>query len=386
MSVRTYTAMGKAAANIVGYVGQINQHSAKLKSQGYQPGDQIGLAGVEAEYESYLRGTPGVQKLQVDSAGDVLTTLSTARPFPGDNLRLSIDGHIQMVAEGALQQGMAAAQHTLDKVTGRNFTRRPGSAVVEDPRTGQILALATNPTYDPAEFVGGISQANYQALLNNPSDPLLDRTIQGQYAPGSTFKLVTAMAGLQYGLITPSPPSTTPAASPSATSWPTTTTAPPTASSTCPTRITVSSDNYFNTIGLNLWYGRSKYGEDALQNVAKEFGFGRPYGGPPAQRGSRENPNPAVLPQGSRGRTQGVHPGAVVPRRQRPGCYRPGRGAGHPAAAGQRLCRFRQRRQPVRPAARIDDAEPTTGQVVKPSTPRPCHTASASSRRGGPPS
>ena len=78
--------------------------------------------------------------------------------------------------------------------------------MVEDPNNGQILALATNPTYDPAEFVGGISQANYQALLNNPSDPLLDRTIQGQYAPGSTFKLVTATAGLQYGLITPTTP------------------------------------------------------------------------------------------------------------------------------------------------------------------------------------
>ena len=95
---------------------------------------------------------------------------------------------------------MVAARHTFDHVdsTRRNFSAPAGSAVVEDPRNGQVLALATNPTYDPAEFVGGISQANYQALLNNPSDPLLDRTIQGQYAPGSTFKLITATAGLQY--------------------------------------------------------------------------------------------------------------------------------------------------------------------------------------------
>src|SRR5262249_36112994 len=207
MSVRTYSPMGKAAANLVGYVGQISQSQyQRLKGQGYQPGDQIGLAGVEAEYESILRGTPGVRKLKVDSRGNVLTTLSTTRSVAGDNLRLTIDGNIQMLAETALQQGMNAARNTFDHTTGRNFTAPAGSAVVEDPNNGQVLALATNPTYDPAQFVGGISKANYQALLNNPTDPLLDRTIQGQYAPGSTFKLITATAGLQSGLITPSTP------------------------------------------------------------------------------------------------------------------------------------------------------------------------------------
>jgi penicillin-binding protein 2 len=274
ISVRTYTAMGKAAANLVGYVGQIDQAQyQRLKSQGYQPGDQIGLAGIEAEYEGLLRGTPGIQRLQVDSRGNVLTTLSTTRPVAGDTLRLSIDGNIQMLAATALQQGMAAARQTYDKVSGRNFTAPAGSAVVEDPNNGQIIALATNPTYDPSQFVGGISQPNYQALLNNPSDPLLDRTIQGQYAPGSTFKLITATAGLQYGLISP-------------TSY-----FNDTGSITIgnfvahndngatygeinlPAAITVSSDNYFNTIGLNLWYGRSRFGDDALQTVAKEYGL-----------------------------------------------------------------------------------------------------------------
>jgi penicillin-binding protein 2 len=279
MSVRQYTQMGTAAANIVGYVGQINQQQlAKLKSKGYQPGDQIGLAGIEAEYETYLRGTPGVQKVQVNSAGDVLTTLSTTPPVPGDNLRLSIDGHIQMVAEGALQQGQRAAQHTKDSVTKRNFQAPASSAVVEDPRTGQIVALATNPTYNPAQFVGGISESNYQALLNNPSDPLLDRTIQGQYAPGSTFKLITAVAGLKYGLITPSSVFDDTgkitignfiAHNDNGAAY---------GPITLPEALTVSSDNYFNTIGLELWYGRSKYGQDALQSVANEFGLGKPTG------------------------------------------------------------------------------------------------------------
>jgi penicillin-binding protein 2 len=279
MSVRTYSAMGKAAANIVGYVGQISQTQyQQLKSQGYQPGDQIGLAGVEAEYESLLRGTPGVTKLQVDSQGNVLTTLSTTRPVAGDTLRLSIDGNLQMVAETAIEQGLAAARQTYDKVTHRDFMAPAGSAVVEDPNTGEILALATNPTYNPAQFVGGISQPNYQALLNNPSDPLLDRTIQGQYAPGSTFKLITATAGLQEHLITPTTPfddtghitiGNFVAHNDNDAAY---------GIITLPTAITVSSDNYFNTIGLDLWYGRSSYGDDALQNVAKEYGLAAPSG------------------------------------------------------------------------------------------------------------
>jgi penicillin-binding protein 2 len=275
MSVRTYSAMGKAAGNIVGYVGQISQTQyQRLKGQGYQPGDQIGLAGVEAEYESILRGTPGVSKLQVDSRGNVLTTLSTSRPVAGDNVRLTIDGNIQMIAETALQQGMTAARNTFDRTTGRNFTAPAGSAVVEDPNNGQVLALATNPTYDPAQFVGGISNANYQALLNNPTDPLLDRTIQGQYAPGSTFKLITATAGLQSGLITPSTPFDDTGSITIGNFVAHNDNGAAYGVITLPTAITVSSDNFFNTIGLNLWYGRAQYGDDALQNVAKEYGLG----------------------------------------------------------------------------------------------------------------
>ncbi len=193
---------------------------------------------------------------------------------------------------------MAAARRTFDKVSGRNFTAPAGSAVVEDPNNGQVLALATNPTYDPTEFVGGISQANYQALLNNPSDPLLDRTIQGQYAPGSTFKLITATAGLQYGLITPNTPFDDTGSITIGNFVAHNDNGAAYGIITLPTAITVSSDNFFNTIGLNLWYGRAKYGDDALQNVAKEYGLGAAYGDPPAQRGRREDPDAGVLPQG----------------------------------------------------------------------------------------
>lgn len=275
MSVRSYSAMGAAAANLVGYVGQINSGElAKLKSHGYQAGDQIGQAGLEATYESYLRGTPGVERVQVDSQGHVLSALSSTQPVPGLDIKLSIDGRVQQVAVQALEQGRAAARHTFDKVTHQNFKAPAGSAVVEDPNNGQIIALATDPSYDPSWFVGGISQAHYNTLRNNPNDPLLDRSIQGQYAPGSTFKLVTATAGLTYGLITPSSIFNDTgsikvgnfiAHNDNGASY---------GDIDLPTAITVSSDNFFNTIGVNLWYDRKRVGEDALQNVAKEYGFG----------------------------------------------------------------------------------------------------------------
>ncbi|HET9078496.1 MAG TPA: penicillin-binding protein 2, partial [Acidimicrobiales bacterium] len=279
MAVRAYSPMGKAAANIVGYVGQIGSAElARLKNRGYQAGDQIGLAGIEATYEQYLRGTPGQQRVAVDSRGQVLATLGTTPPVPGYNLKLSIDGRIQMAADAAIAQGRVAAQHTFDTVSKRDYTSPAGSAVVEDPSTGQIVALATDPTYDPSMFVGGISQANYKALLDNPSDPLVDRTIQGQYAPGSTFKLITAIAGLKYGLIGPNSIFHDTGSIQIGNFTAHNDNGEAYGYIALPQAITVSSDNFFNTIGLNLWYGRKQYGDDALQQVAAQFGLGKATG------------------------------------------------------------------------------------------------------------
>lgn len=284
-----YTPCGLDAANVVGYTGQIDaQQLAQHKNEGYQPGDQIGITGIEAEYESYVRGTPGVERVQVNSQGDVLGTLSATAPVPGDNIELTIDCKAQETAELALTQGELTARHTFDSVTGRDFEAPAGSAVVEDPGTGQIVALATNPVFPVDEFVGGISEAHYQALLDNPADPLLDRTIQGEYAPGSTFKLITATAGLQYCLITPTSIfddrgsiriGTFVAHNDDGEAY---------GPIDLPEAITVSSDNYFNTIGLDLWYDYTdatpgpcgqKVGPDALQDVAiDEYGLGGPTG------------------------------------------------------------------------------------------------------------
>jgi penicillin-binding protein 2 len=275
-TLRAYSAPGIAAANIVGYVGAISQAMyAKVDHSVYQPGFQVGLTGIEAEYESVLRGTPGVETLQVNAKGDVLGVQSVTPPVPGNNLKLTINGTIQQAAVQAIIQGHGAARATYDPVTHENFKSPAGAVVVENPQNGALVALATDPSYDPNLFVGGISQANYNNLRNPANnDPLLDRTIQGEYAPGSTFKLVTATAALQHGLITPSSTfddngqikigsQTFHNDAMSAYGVINLTKA-----------ITVSSDIYFNTLGANFWNERGTLGNDALQQTAFAYGFG----------------------------------------------------------------------------------------------------------------
>ena len=279
--VRAYSAMGAAAANIVGYVGQINQSQYRqLKSKGYLPNDQIGLSGVESSYESVLRGTPGVERVQVNASGQVLSVLASTPPRQGADLRLTIDGRIQEEAVTALEQGLAVARHSTHN--GVPFPAPAGSAVVEDPQNGTVLALATYPDYNPATFVGGISAAQYAAYNNPAADqPLLDRAIQGEYAPGSTFKLVTATAGLKYGLITPTSLFDDTGKILIGNQTFTNNDGEALGNIDLSSALAESSDNYFNTIGAGLWDGfvnGDQFPEDALQNVAAEYGFGEPTG------------------------------------------------------------------------------------------------------------
>jgi penicillin-binding protein 2 len=279
--VSDYTTLGAAAANIVGYVGQIGQRQyQQLKSKGYLPNDQIGLAGVEATYESVLRGAPGVEKVQVNSQGQVLTTLSSTPPVPGHSLVLTIDARIQQAAVLALEQGLAAARRSTHN--GIRFPAPAATAVVEDPQNGAVVALATDPDYNPSEFIGGISSAKY-AALNNPAanQPLLNRAIQGVYAPGSTFKLVTATAGLKYGLITPTSIFDDTGSIKIGNQTFTNNDGEVLGPINLTQAITKSSDNYFNQIGAELWdgyYSNNAYPENALQDVAAEYGLGQPTG------------------------------------------------------------------------------------------------------------
>jgi penicillin-binding protein 2 len=210
VSERTYPNEPRSlAAHVLGYVGEINDTElADRKRLGYRLGDNIGKSGAERVYEEVLRGQPGVTKLQVNSAGEVVKgePLAVKEPVPGNDVTLTIDADVQRLAEESLQQGLEAAQSAVDRRgTGGHFVAPAGSVVVLDPRDGSVVAMASYPTYDPSQFINGIKPDLYAALTTDPANhkPLLNRAIQSGYAPGSTFKLVTAIAGLEKGLIAP---------------------------------------------------------------------------------------------------------------------------------------------------------------------------------------
>lgn len=188
------------AAHVVGYVGQISE--SQLQSERYKDyhgGDVIGKAGLEDYYESYLRGQDGTRPVQVDHLGRWFADLPGGTdPVPGDNLILSLDSNLQRATEQALA----------DKI--REFQTRPdskaataGAVVVEDVHTGEILAMASYPSFNLNWWVGGISSEHWNLLNTDPRRPMLNYAVNA-FAPGSTFKMVTAAGALQEGQITPS--------------------------------------------------------------------------------------------------------------------------------------------------------------------------------------
>jgi penicillin-binding protein 2 len=172
------------AAHIVGYMGEINEDQLReLQEHGYRMGDAIGQAGVEKMYEWALCGTKGARDLEVDALGRELQLVQDRDPGPGLTLVLTLDLALQQVVE--------------DELAGQ-----AGAIVVMDPRNGEILALASQPAYDPNLFATGISLASWMRLLKDPRQPLQNRAIQAQYPPGSTYKIIMAVAGLEEGVIT----------------------------------------------------------------------------------------------------------------------------------------------------------------------------------------
>jgi penicillin-binding protein 2 len=190
-SHRDYLA-GPLFSQILGYTGLISPAElANLKKKGYLPDDSIGKAGVENSYETYLRGTYGIENVERDPSGKQVQVLSMVKtPKAGDSLQLTIDTKEQKLAQQALQWGIDTAHLT------------SGVLIVMNPQTGEVLALVSLPTYDNNEFATGISNSEYQQLLNAPGRPLLDHAISEQYPPGSTYKLVAGTGGLADGKIT----------------------------------------------------------------------------------------------------------------------------------------------------------------------------------------
>jgi penicillin-binding protein 2 len=200
-SVRQYP-NGDLAAHILGSVGRITAEQAKqpmFKNSG--PSDIVGRSGLESEYERWLRGQPGIQKYLVNAAGKRGRQLGQENPVAGSDVRLYLNLRFQRIVEEKLKEGILNARHVSD--TGGGLLKATaGAAVVLDPKTLGIQAIASYPTFNPTAFVGGIPDAKFKRLYQRLSEhqPLYDRAIQASYAPGSTFKPFVALSAIQNGL------------------------------------------------------------------------------------------------------------------------------------------------------------------------------------------
>jgi penicillin-binding protein 2 len=285
-SQRTYPD-GDLAAQVLGYVDVINaQELQVLKSQGYNSNSEIGQAGIESQYESMLRGRAGSERLQVDAQGTVVANLGETSPVSGDDVVLNLDTGLQQTAEHALVSQILIDRKTLD--TKSQPPRYPpatdGAVIVLDPQNGAVLAMASYPTYNPEWWVGGISTVHYDDLsAKSAYEPLFNRAVDGTYAPGSTFKLATATAALQTGLISQyttfnDPGSfTIPDCTGLCTYTDNESEAQP-APINVTQALTVSSDVFFYNLGFQFWQQRSVYGLQPVENVAAEYGYGQPTG------------------------------------------------------------------------------------------------------------
>ncbi|MEZ4598715.1 MAG: penicillin-binding protein 2 [Syntrophotaleaceae bacterium] len=177
---------GDQAAHILGYLGEITEEELDSgKFQDYRPGHFVGKSGLEKQLEKYLKGTDGERRVEVDVQGKKLRILKTLEPSPGQRVLLTIRQDLQQAAEEA-------------------FGEEAGAAVVMDVRTGEVLAMASRPSFDPALFARGITGQEWIDLLQNPRNPLTNKAIKGQYPPGSVFKIVSALAALESGAADPS--------------------------------------------------------------------------------------------------------------------------------------------------------------------------------------
>ena len=201
-TVRDYP-LGETAAHVVGYLGQIDAQQLKEAAyKGYGSSDLVGKAGLELQYEKYLHGRKGRQAYVVDSQGKVIRPLSSTPARPGDNLILTINSKIQQDVELDLHNGIMNARNQIDVAgnKGLYLKANAGAAVVMDVRTGGIVAMASWPTYHPSWFVKGLTTAQSNYLFKCTCAPSLNRTMQQNYKPGSTFKPVVALTAVKEGI------------------------------------------------------------------------------------------------------------------------------------------------------------------------------------------
>ncbi|NUV64951.1 penicillin-binding protein 2 [Streptomyces sp. CAI-85] len=203
-AVRRYTAPGKSnTAQVLGYLSPVTDEEltkAQDTDSPYLRSDQVGRSGLERQYDKELRGKAGVTRYEVDNLGRVIGQAEADAAEPGSNLVTSIDSRVQRVAEYELNEAMKEARKQWDRNTHENYKADSGAVVVMEAKTGRVVAMASNPSYDPNAWVGGISAKDYKKLTGKNSNyPLLNRAIQGQAAPGSIFKVVSTAAAVEAG-------------------------------------------------------------------------------------------------------------------------------------------------------------------------------------------
>jgi penicillin-binding protein 2 len=249
---------GTLAAHVLGGVGEIDEE--ELKEPAYknlEPGDEIGKGGVEGTYDRFLRGQPGLTKIQVNALGQPTPGghLVSKPPTPGESLKLTISQPVQEAGEAALaSQGL------------------PGAFITMNVDNGQILGLGSFPTFEPSELIPPMTHAQVNAIYQNELSPLTDRATEGEYPTGSTFKIITALAALENGVITPGTTIDDPGQlcvggqcfkNAEGASYGPLTLVP---------ALQVSDDVFFYTLGLKMW------DTNELQEWAHELGIGRPTG------------------------------------------------------------------------------------------------------------
>ena len=389
-SVRAYPQpFGINAAHLLGYLSPVTEdeldHAEDAGDRSINGSSTVGRAGVEQQYDEWLRGMPGYRNVAVDSMGRVLGDDSEIRSQPGDTLVTSIDAKVQSVVERQLADAIAVARATVDPVTGRHYAADSGAAIVLEADTGRVVAMASQPTYDPGLWVGGITKKQLSALYSEKAGtPLLGRATQGQFAPGSTWKPFMTAGALTNGY--------------------TTDTQLNCSSSlhvgnrdfknyesgaygyiTFAKALEVSCNTFFYRVGYDFWqrFGSDVADVDAkdpLVAEAKKFGFGRETGiDLPGEAPGRIADRTWKLayfnsqkdyycelagkPQDAKTSdfvylfaTGVLRRGLRLPGRRRGQLRdRPGRHDRHAAAAGPRLRRDRQRRHPLRAADRQGD-------------------------------
>ncbi|HEX3256357.1 MAG TPA: penicillin-binding protein 2 [Gaiellaceae bacterium] len=258
---------GGIAAQSLGYVSEISQQQLDAaKGEGYAAGDKIGQTGIESAYDTYLRGLPGIGRVFVDALGRVTSARQFQQlPEAGDNVRLTLDAGLQKTAEDALNYGVRLAHED------GKWAADGGALVAMDPNSGEILALASNPSFDPSIYTGRVSRKDLKRLAEPVANhPTLDRAVSGLYPPGSTFKPVTALAALETGVLSPdeliqcTPKEVVDGQT--FTNWDPYANEP----MTLTTALAASCDTYFYQVALRF-YNRT---DSPLQKWARAMGFG----------------------------------------------------------------------------------------------------------------